>query len=246
MPSIILFHIDNDSKISSFFSYIPCTASILRVAFFLCILAGLPSGFVTLPRLSRLDRQFQDGDFWRNSLPDSSGFTLTRSDSLTSFTVDLGPSLMTEVLDLIDNPCCLQMYSHSQAAGEGEKEDDSSLAETPVQSPQATSPISSVRNGSVTWSKNNRGHSCNSNWSDQEEDRSSLHTPDVCAGSPQLVEPTIEPERFKKAADVLFRHYGGGSFTKETRTSTRATSPAVSHHRKTQYDFSEEEEEIKV
>uniref|UniRef100_A0A3Q1F1T9 CDC42 effector protein (Rho GTPase binding) 1b n=1 Tax=Acanthochromis polyacanthus TaxID=80966 RepID=A0A3Q1F1T9_9TELE len=43
----------------------------------------------------------------------SGGITLTRSDSLTSFTVDLGPSLMTEVLSLIDNPSCLQTANHS-------------------------------------------------------------------------------------------------------------------------------------
>lgn len=34
---------------------------------------------------------------------ENSDATLTRSDSLTSFTVDLGPSLMTEVLGLIDS-----------------------------------------------------------------------------------------------------------------------------------------------
>ncbi|KAK1877560.1 Cdc42 effector protein 1 [Dissostichus eleginoides] len=39
---------------------------------------------------------FQDGDARRGSLPDGGGFTLTRSDSLASFTVDLGPSLMSE------------------------------------------------------------------------------------------------------------------------------------------------------
>lgn len=220
----------------------------LWCAFFFCLFAGLQSGFVTLPRLSRLDRQFQDEDVRRGSLPDSGGITLTRSDSLTSFTVDLGPSLMTEVLNLIDNPSCLQMSSHSQAAGEEEEreeeeeEDDSSLTETPVQSPQVTSPNSSVGSGSFSRNMNNRGRSCSSS-SEQEEERRSLQTPDVCTGSPHRAEPAMEPERFKRAADVLSRHYGGGSFTKGT---TSTTSPALSHHCKTQHAFSEEEEEIKV
>ncbi|XP_022623231.1 cdc42 effector protein 1 [Seriola dumerili] len=205
---------------------------------------GLQSGFVTLPRLSRLDRQFQDGDARRGSLPDSGGLALTRSDSLTSFTLDLGPSLMTEVLSLIDNTSCLHMSNHSQAAGEEderggeEDEDDGSLTETPVQSPRVTSPTPSMCN--------NRGRSCSSNWTEQEEDRRSLRTPDASSGSPQRAEPVMEAERFQRAADVLSRHYGGGSFTKGTRVSNNTPSPALTRSRKTSYAFSEEEEEIKV
>ncbi|XP_057182867.1 cdc42 effector protein 1b [Triplophysa rosa] len=69
----------------------------------------LDSGFVTLPRFSRMDQNFREAsgslcsDYRRSSLPENSDMTLTRSDSLTSFTVDLGPSLMTEVLGLIDS-----------------------------------------------------------------------------------------------------------------------------------------------
>nr|XP_046271296.1 cdc42 effector protein 1b [Scatophagus argus]XP_046271297.1 cdc42 effector protein 1b [Scatophagus argus]XP_046271298.1 cdc42 effector protein 1b [Scatophagus argus]XP_046271299.1 cdc42 effector protein 1b [Scatophagus argus]XP_046271300.1 cdc42 effector protein 1b [Scatophagus argus] len=215
---------------------------------------GLQSGFVTLPRLSRLDRQFQNEDIQKGSPSDSGGITLTRSDSLTSFTVDLGPSLMTEVLSLIDNPSGLQMSDHSQAPGEEEKgegekeeeEDDSSLTQTPVQSPGLTSPNFSMGSGSFSRNMNNRGHSCSSTWTEQEEERRSLRTPDVCAGSPQRAEPAMEAERFQRAADVLSRHYGGESLTKGTRMSNCTTSPARSHSRKTPYAFSEEEEEIKV
>ncbi|XP_042360103.1 cdc42 effector protein 1b [Plectropomus leopardus] len=208
---------------------------------------GLQSGFVTLPRLSRLDRQFQDGDIRKGSLQDSSGITLTRSDSLTSFTVDLGPSLMSEVLSLIDNPSCLQISNHSQAADEEEEEeDDISLTETPVQSPLMTSPNPSMGSGSFSSNMNNRGRSCSSNWTEPEEERRSQRTPDVCAVSPQRAEPAMEAERFQRAADVLSRHYGGGSFTRGTRMSTDTTSPAFTHSRKTPYAFSEEEEEIKV
>ncbi|XP_063045719.1 cdc42 effector protein 1-like [Engraulis encrasicolus] len=75
------------------------------------------SGYVTLPRLSRVDRQSQEDtfaalspDFGRGSLLDSGnnggGGGLQPSDSLTSltFTVDLGPSLMSEVLGMFDSP----------------------------------------------------------------------------------------------------------------------------------------------
>ncbi|XP_056263591.1 cdc42 effector protein 1b [Pseudoliparis swirei] len=210
---------------------------------------GLQSGFVTLPRLSRLDRQLQDGDARKGSLPDSSCITLTRSDSLTSFTIDLGPSLMTEVLSLIDNPSYLQMSHHSQAAGEKEEreeeeeEDDISPTETPLQTPGATSPNPSVGSGSFS---RNEGRSCSRNWMEQEEGRRSPRIPDECSGSPRRAEPAIEAESFQRAADVLSRHYGAGSFTKAARTSSDATSPAFPQSRKTSCAFSEEEEEVKV
>ncbi|XP_078126730.1 cdc42 effector protein 1b [Sander vitreus] len=208
---------------------------------------GLQSGFVTLPRLSRIDRQFYDRDVRKGSLPDSGGIKLTRSDSLMSFTIDLGPSLMTEVLSLIDNPSCLQTSNHSQAAGEEEEgEDHSALTETPVQSPELTSPNPSMSSRSFSSNMNNRGRSCSVDWAQQEEERGSLRTPDVCTGSPQRAEPAMEAERFQRAADVLSRHYGGGSFTKGMRMSNDTPSPALSQNRKTPYAFSEEEEEVKV
>lgn len=204
---------------------------------------GLPSGFITLPRVSRLDRPFQDGDVWRGCLPDHYGLTRTRSDSLTSFNVDLGPSLMTEVLNLIDNPTCLQMYRSSLAVEEEDCEEggrgdcDSLLTDTPVQSPQVTSPSSSVGRGSFI---DSRRQSCNSAQSEQADDSCSPRTPVMATRSPQALQAVIEPERFKKAAEVLCRHYGGGSFREEMRPSPS------SHHFTTQYFFSEDEEEIKI
>ncbi|KAM8844502.1 cdc42 effector protein 1b isoform 1-T6 [Spinachia spinachia] len=205
---------------------------------------GLQSGFVTLPRLSRLDRQIQDGDLQKGSLPQSGGLKLTRSDSLSSFTVDLGPSLMTEVLSLIDNQSCFKKFNPGHTACEEEEEDDrdSSLTETPVQTPGATSPNPSMGSGSFI-----RGErrSRSGNWTEREE-RGSPRTPDECAASPQRAEPAIEAERFQRAADVLSRHYGGGSFTKGTRMSDDAACPASPQSRKTSSGFTEEEEEIKV
>ncbi|KAK5885359.1 hypothetical protein CesoFtcFv8_019075 [Champsocephalus esox] len=218
-----------------------------------CSTYGLQSGFVTLPRLSRLDRQFQDGDARRGSLPDGGGFSLTRSDSLASFTVDLGPSLMSEVLSWIDNPSCFQMSNYSQEADEEkeeeeEEEDEGSL--TPVQSPEVTSPNPSMSSSSRNMSIRRRS---DSKWREEEEERRSVRTPDVCARSPQRVEPAMEAERFQKAADVLSRHYGGGSLTKGTMRSNNnnnnnnTAGPAFSQERITPNDSSsEEEEEIKV
>lgn len=84
-----------------------------NMLFLLSSPAGLRSGFITLPRLSRLDQSFAETsellseDSRRSSLPENSDVSMTRSDSLSSFTVDLGPSLMSEVLELIDSSCCL-------------------------------------------------------------------------------------------------------------------------------------------
>ncbi|KAL1246516.1 hypothetical protein QQF64_034650 [Cirrhinus molitorella] len=95
---------------------------------------GLHSGFVTLPRLSRLDQSFAEtseslsADSRRSSLPENSEVSMTRSDSLSSFTVDLGPSLMSEVLELIDSSCCL-IKSHQDQEIEDE-EQQSSVFET--------------------------------------------------------------------------------------------------------------------
>lgn len=86
------------------------------------ISAGVESGFVTLPRLSRSERQQQGASSTcspktlQGSLSDlptlplsipGSGCdvdSLSFSGSLTSFTLDLGPSLMSEVFSLIDSP----------------------------------------------------------------------------------------------------------------------------------------------
>uniref|UniRef100_A0A3P9PUS7 CDC42 effector protein (Rho GTPase binding) 1b n=1 Tax=Poecilia reticulata TaxID=8081 RepID=A0A3P9PUS7_POERE len=197
---------------------------------------GVQSGFLTLPRVSRLERQIQDGDVWRTSPADNGCGALTRSDSLASFTVDLGPSLMTEVLALIDNPSPLQVSNHNQAAGEEEEEEDrgdtSSLTETPVQTPTASSPNPSQCSASFRSKVNGR---VMSTWGESKEDRGSVRRNDVTSCSSHKEESAIEAERFQRAADVLARHYGGGSFTSGTRTS-----------QKTPHGLSEEEEEIKV
>lgn len=176
---------------------------------------GFQSGFVTLPRLSRMDRQGPDGESCRGSIP--------RSDSLTSFTLDLGPSLMTEVLSLIDNRSCLEPSNQSEAPEEEEEEpEEDDLFDTPTQSPEVMSPNPCV--SVYSRHMNSRGRCCGTDSQAQE-----------CG---------MEAEDFERAAAVLSRHYGGGSFTKRTRGSS-STSPVCNHSNRSQAS-SEEEEEIKV
>ncbi|XP_014059255.1 cdc42 effector protein 1 [Salmo salar] len=215
---------------------------------------GLQSGFVTLPRHSRLDKQLQDGtglfaqDYHCGSLPDNDGFALTRSDSFTSFTVDLGPSLMSEVLGMIDSPSCLSMPNHSWELGEEEEEEEqSSVFELAVQSPMLSSSNPSMSSTPLKVNVNNRGRSCSSEWAEgEEEDERSLKTPDASMRSPTQVEPVMEAERFQRAADVLARHYGGGSFSRSHRSdSASSSSSSPLSQPKAPYAFPEEEE-IKV
>lgn len=138
------------------------------------------------------------------------------------------------------------MYSSSLAVEEEDCEEggrddcDSSLTDTPVQSPQVTSPSSSVGRGSFILSNDGRRQSCNSARSVQADSSCSPGTPVMATRSPQALQAVMEPERFKKAAEVLCRHYGGGSFRREMRPS-----PSSLHY-KMQYFFPDDEEEIKI
>ncbi|CAL1588758.1 unnamed protein product [Knipowitschia caucasica] len=181
---------------------------------------GHQAGFMTLPRFSRLERPGPDGE----SLP--------RSDSLTSFTLDLGPSLMTEVLSMIDIHSCLKTSNQSPAESEGEGRDEEDSMDTPVQSPEVLTPEPCVCD------MNSRGRCSGS-------ERSS-------ARSPELSECGMEAESFQRAAHVLSRHYGGASFTQRNRGSMSPicnygnASPVCNHGNVSACSSSEDEEEIKV
>ncbi|XP_078387737.1 uncharacterized protein LOC144669279 [Cetorhinus maximus] len=66
---------------------------------------GLESGFCTLPRWSRLDKPKENSTGADSEKPtdnlDITDFELPRTDSLLSFSLDLGPSLMAEVLGVM-------------------------------------------------------------------------------------------------------------------------------------------------
>ncbi|XP_067830646.1 cdc42 effector protein 4-like [Heptranchias perlo] len=68
---------------------------------------GLESGFCTLPRWSRLDKPKDNSALADLEKPmddtDSADFELPRTDSLLSFSLDLGPSLMSEVLAVMSS-----------------------------------------------------------------------------------------------------------------------------------------------
>ena len=120
-----------------------------------------------------------------------------------------------------------------------------------VESPTLSSPNPSMGSTPVRAHPNHRGRSCSSEWTEHEEDGRSLKTPDASMGSPVRAEPTMEAERFQRAADVLARHYGGGSFSRgrspseEGCGSDSASSASSLHGHKAPYAFPDDEE-IKV
>lgn len=224
----------------------------------LFLITGLQSGFVTLPRLSRLDKQSQDSfgalspDFGRGSLLDNG--SLTQSDSLTSFTVDLGPSLMSEVLGIIDSPTSSLSTGHLWGKGddaEGEQDAErisafESLTESPVRYPASISAENSPYNGS--------GRSCSPEWGSETpngEEASGNVSPRVIADaspwSPAPEDPGIEVGRFQEAVDVLARHYGGGTQLRVGRRGKEEPYHSRSLcHRKESYTYPDDEDEIKV
>ncbi|NXN36874.1 BORG5 protein, partial [Rhinoptilus africanus] len=82
---------------------------------------GLESGFCTIPRVPRLEKA-QESTFPGED-------ELTRSDSLLSFRLDLGPSLMSELL---------QVMSFSETNGKEMEEDGPDLLCGERRSPEAT------------------------------------------------------------------------------------------------------------
>ncbi|XP_076121775.1 cdc42 effector protein 1b [Alosa pseudoharengus] len=213
---------------------------------------GLQSGFVTLPRLSRLDKQSQDSygtlspDFRHGSLPDNS--SLTRSDSLSSFTVDLGPSLMSEVLGMIDSPTNSHRWDkgHNDSELDEERSVFESVTESPIRYPSSAGAEDSPYNG--------RGRSYSQEWGSEtpngdevNSNGSARATPDASLWSPAREEPAIEAGRFQQAVDVLARHYGGGSQVKGRRCSNEEpySSPTLSHRRDS-CTYPSDEDEIKV
>ncbi|KAI1884561.1 hypothetical protein AGOR_G00227660 [Albula goreensis] len=221
---------------------------------------GLQSGFVTLPRFSRADRQQQDSgsfstEFRRGSLPDSGGYSLTRSDSMTSFTVDLGPSLMSEVFSVIDSPNHTQKTNHS--CEYEDEEETSSTPEPATDTPSTHSPSVSTVGSPYREGVISRGSSNYREWGAEVEENGEplrMATPDVVKRSPSTQEPGIEPERFQRAADVLARHYGGGDVLKGQEQTEggdhlyigTAKDSSIRNQKRAPYAYPEDEDEIKV
>ncbi|TRY88415.1 hypothetical protein DNTS_018316 [Danionella cerebrum] len=71
------------------------------------VLPGFHSGFITLPRSSRINQIFPEAsespDHPPETSPSPSELSASRSDSLSSFTLDFGPSLLSDVMQMIDS-----------------------------------------------------------------------------------------------------------------------------------------------
>ncbi|CAL8270981.1 unnamed protein product [Lota lota] len=223
---------------------------------------GLQSGFVTLPRLSRLDRGFPEGNFRKGSLAESGGggATPTLSDSMTDFTdftFDLGPSLMSEILSLIDSPSGL-LGGILEAEGRGDEEDDeeeeeddrsSSVLQMALESPASSPTTTSTRGSSRTSVWTERAAAAAAAAAVGSGGDSARTPPDASCRSPQGAEPGMEAERSQRASGVLCRHYGGGSFSHRDDASPppRCLRTAVSFSgSRTPPRFCAEDEEIKL
>ncbi|XP_077481700.1 cdc42 effector protein 1 [Stigmatopora argus] len=194
---------------------------------------GLESGFVTLPRPSRFERQQPSVPPRDGSLSDSADWTARSSTvvtydpesrafsgsfaSLEAFHLDLGPSLMSEVFGLLD---AADVRDRDPTGSPRLGLDRGSERDSPQDGAGGTSP---------------RG--------DDRDESGVDHL--VAAGASDEPEPgnsavRMESERFQSAADVLARHYGGGRDKTEAGRSRMV--------KKISYDFmdDDDEDEIKV
>lgn len=237
------------------------------------VFSGLESGFVTLPRLSRAERQQPSISFpnscapniHRGSLTDPSDTILSTckssdlkpttataySDSLPSltsldtFTFDLGPSLMSEVFSLIDSP----PEEQGRMALEGE-EVGSACGLTSEGSEMDSATISYV-DSLLREDFGGRKSPPEAEWQEEERIRLSVKAPDAAVvGSSERVRlgMGMESERFQSATDVLARHYGGSLLKGQSRRETADSERRMIGQPKKNmsYSYMDDEDEIKV
>nr|XP_057917260.1 cdc42 effector protein 1 [Doryrhamphus excisus] len=190
---------------------------------------GLESGFVTLPRLSRSERQQPSisspapysSDVHRGSLTDPTDAILstcstsdpksaaysTSLSSLDTFNFDLGPSLMSEVFGLLDG--------HPEGDGPSWEREDMGSAWG------LTNEGSEMDSATISYVDSLLREDCASGksphaaeWDDDDVEANGTVTrlaDTPSGGSPERAVPGVrmESERFQSAADVLARHYGG-------------------------------------
>ncbi|XP_013883811.1 cdc42 effector protein 1 [Austrofundulus limnaeus] len=231
---------------------------------------GVESGFVTLPRLSRSERQQPSNstpmpaNIHRGSLTDPSDALLSTcststvtskptsstaySDSLPSlasldaFTFDLGPSLFSEVFSLIDG--------HSDECVPKSESEQEPQSEGSEMGSATLSYVDSLLMEDCRGGKSPRA-------ADFKEDETVMKVnrvefsgkvPDVLIGSPDRAGVRMESERFRSATDVLACHYGI-SFL-QIQNGMESGEPelvASSQPKKKQpYSFMDDEDEIKV
>ncbi|XP_051494452.1 cdc42 effector protein 1 [Apus apus] len=212
---------------------------------------GLESGFCTIPRVPRLEKA-QESTFPREAELKRSDSLL--SDSLLSFRLDLGPSLMSELL---------QVMNFSETNGNEVGEDDPDLLcdegtkdEVPPVSgasygkDQATSSFwdrsgqSSLSGASslpgLSAHANGEAHAIKGAGEDPAWASGLGATPKGTPWQGHWNDCTIEAGEFDRAAQVLARHYGGtstprsserGEGPRQARTQTLWESPSSSSWR---------------
>ncbi|XP_067325312.1 cdc42 effector protein 1 isoform X2 [Anolis sagrei] len=194
---------------------------------------GLESGFCTIPRVPRSEKSQES-----SHLAES---TLTRSDSLLSFRLDLGPSLMSELLHVISSTSVSNQADREDEERRGSQTSVSSdaLSPLPLKSTWAEDSVSwrsgslranceESRAGSSLWGQSGAssplGHSLCTNGDSQSVELSQEGSPCSRGKSSelgvmpketswqgQLNDCNMEEREFNKAAQVLACHYGTGS-----------------------------------
>ncbi|XP_041829854.1 cdc42 effector protein 1 [Melanotaenia boesemani] len=234
---------------------------------------GLESGFVTLPRLSRSERQQPSISISTSCSPNAHRGSLTDpidailstcstsivtsdpkrttafSDSLPSltsldtFTFDLGPSLMSEVFSLIDNHPEEDVPSWD---GEGAESVCGLINERSEMGSATISFVDSLL-------REDGGGGNSPHVADGEEEKVNTvmlsgKVPDVLLGSPERVGIRMENERFQSATDVLARHYGVSLLKGHSRMEAGDSELVFTSQpkKKMSYNFMDDEDEIKV
>ncbi|XP_036416359.1 cdc42 effector protein 1 [Colossoma macropomum] len=213
---------------------------------------GIESGFVTLPRILRTDHSLQGSSpsgcstqIHRSSLTDmailnlSCSGTLSPSDSITSFTVDLGPSLMSEVFTMINSPNAHQEINN---ISEVEHEPEAPFGLANGNAGMGLHPRTSLVDSLLR--EDSEGLSClyDVEWGykdvmNSETPKRPIVGPGDQVRSYTTEEHGMEAERFQMAANVLARHYGSGTEKNTNMNCCQKRRP---------YTYPDEEEEIKV
>uniref|UniRef100_A0A8C6ZT17 CDC42 effector protein 1 n=1 Tax=Nothoprocta perdicaria TaxID=30464 RepID=A0A8C6ZT17_NOTPE len=223
---------------------------LLSPPFISCLLclAGLESGFCTIPRVPRLEKA-QESTFPGET-------ELTHSDSLLSFRLDLGPSLMSELL---------QVMSFSEINGNEAGDDGQDLPAEHVlmhaevtddkDPPGSSNPCGEGKAVSSFWDHsgqtnlsktssllgltahaNGEAHALEHIGEDPDKVKGPGWASGLAEGSEAVSKGrpwqghwndcTIEAGEFDRAAQVLARHYGGTSTPRSSEEKDRGTQQA--------------------
>ncbi|XP_071586408.1 cdc42 effector protein 1 [Heliangelus exortis] len=200
---------------------------------------GLESGFCTIPRVPRLEKS-QESAFPREAELKRSDSVL--SDSLLSFRLDLGPSLMSELLQVMN-------FSETNGSEVGEDDPDlpcdernkdgvpsalgASYGEDKAMSSfwtEQSSPSGASSLPGLSVRANGEAHAIEGAGEDLAWTSGLGATPRKTPWQGHRNDCTIEAGEFDRAAQVLARHYGGTSTPRSLENGERvlqAWTPTV-------------------